>query len=234
MSVVGSAGDWVDLLERMLPDLLRLVMDSWRRLPGPLTDDSEDGITKVLCRALCQNRTVRELPFYVQFQMVELDPVPGQDLGRLDIAFLPTGIGGPPSEAIYFCLECKRLNVVKDGRKRPGGSDYVLHGMLRFVSGQYARAVRHGGMLGYVLDGDVSGAIANVESNVQSHCAALRMDAPGVMRRSSILTDEKWARETHHHRTQEPVQLRIHHLFVAARASRAVATAVRRHGRATN
>ena len=65
---------------------------------------------------------------------------------------------------IYFCLECKRLNVVVNGIKRPGGSDYVVHGMARFVSGQYASAVRHGGMLGYVLDGNIPGAIANVES----------------------------------------------------------------------
>jgi hypothetical protein len=234
MSVVGSAGDWVDLLERMLPDLLRLILASWQALPGPLTDDSEDEITKLLCRALCRNRTVRELPFYVQFQMVELDPAPEQALGRLDIAFLPTGVAGPPSEAIYFCLECKRLNVVSNGPRRPGGSDYVLHGMLRFVRGQYARAVRHGGMLGYVLDEDIAGAIANVESNVQSHWAALRMDAPGVMRSSSVLADEEWARETLHHRAHEPARFRIHHLFVAARADDLVAIAVRRHGRATN
>lgn len=33
--------------------------------------------------------------------------------------------------------------------------------MLRFVTGQYSKAVRHGGMIGYVLDGNVSRAMTN-------------------------------------------------------------------------
>jgi len=230
MSVVGSAGGWEDLLERMLPDMLRLVLDTWLALPRPPSDDREDEITTVLCRALRQNRTARELPLYVHTQAVELDPEPGQELGRLDLVFCPAGLAGPPSEAIYFCLECKRLNVFRSGHRRPGGSEYVLQGMLRFVSGQYARAVRHGGMLGYVLDGDVLGAIANVESNIQSQCTALCMDAPGVMRSSSVLVDEKWVRETLHHRTHEAMLFRIHHLFVPARAPELSASGERRHG----
>lgn len=115
MSVLGSPSDWAGFLERMLPDILRLVVDAWRTLPSPITDDREDEITNVFCRVLRENRTVRELPLFVDTQMVELDPTMGQDLGRLDIAFRPTGLSGPPSESIYFCLECKRLNVVKNG-----------------------------------------------------------------------------------------------------------------------
>jgi hypothetical protein len=40
--------------------------------------------------------------------------------------------------------------------------------MVRFVSGQYANVVRHGGMLGYVLDGDITAAIANVHANIEN------------------------------------------------------------------
>jgi len=216
VSLSGSPSPWADLLEQMLPDLLRLILDTWHELPGPWTDDREDEITNVLCRALRKNREIRELPFYVQTQMVELDPAPDQDLGRLDIVFLPTGLPGSPNEAVYFCLECKRLNVVIDGRKRPGGSDYVVHGMLRFINGQYARAVRNGGMLGYVLDGDVSAAIANVEANIRGHHAALCMEGPGVLHPSSVLTDVEAARESFHKRQGETPQFRVHHLFVKA------------------
>lgn len=217
MSVRGSPSDWAGFLERMLPDILRLVVDAWRTLPSPLTDDREDEITEVLCRALRENRTVRELPLLVDIQMVELDPTMGQDLGRLDIAFRPTGLAGPPNESIYFCLECKRLNVVKNGRRRVYASEYVLHGMLRFVSGQYARAVRHGGMLGYVLDADVDGAMANVEANVRRHCVDLCMDAPGRLLPSSMLMGETKARESIHRRAHESVQFMIHHLFMSGK-----------------
>lgn len=103
MSVVGASDDWIDLLERMLPTILRLVVETWTGMPKPFSDDKEDQITELLCRALRNNRTVRDLPFYVQIQMVELDPAAGQELGRLDIAFLPTGLPGAPNESIWSC-----------------------------------------------------------------------------------------------------------------------------------
>jgi len=172
----------------------------------------EDKITIAMCRALWQNRTTRELMFQIDTQQVELEPTPGEELGRLDITFRPL----VPREDIYFCLECKRLNVVKDGKTRAYASEYVAFGMLRFVTGQYAKAVRHGGMLGYVLDGNVSRAMANVEANIRSHHVALRMDAPGKFQPSTVLREDPRARETHHQRAHETSPFRIHHLFMAS------------------
>lgn len=219
MSVAGASDEWIDLLERMLPNILRLVIDVWAGMPRPFSDDKEDLITQLLCRALRNNRTIRDLPFYIGIQVVELNPAANQDLGRLDIAFMPTGLPGAPDESIYFCLECKRLNVVKNGHKRPGGSEYVVHGIARFVNGQYASAVRHGGMLGYVIDGDVAGAIANVESNVKSQYVSLGMDPPGTLHPSSVLAEVSTARESLHSRTGESTQFRIHHLFMDAQVA---------------
>lgn len=227
MSVMGSPDKWADLLEQMLPQLLRLTIDTWRALPGALGSDREDDITKELCKELTENRDLRNLPFYVHTQMVELDPAPGQDLGRLDIAFLPSGLSGPPNESIYFCLECKRLNVRTNGRIRTYASEYVLHGMIRFVSGQYSRAVRHGGMLGYVLDGKVQAAINSIATIVQRQCTSLGMDPPGTLQLSSkvppswIVAGRIDARETQHRREHGSAFFLIHHLFVAGRAPRA-------------
>lgn len=212
MSIIGSPGAWADLIDPMVPEVLRLVVTTWRQTASPKADAKEDDITVALCRALRENRTARELMFTIDTQLVELDPAPGEDLGRLDIAFRPL----IPREDIYFCLECKRLNVVKGGQTRAYAAEYVLHGMARFVTGQYSRAVRHGGMLGYVLDGRVDHAIANVVVNVQAQCGPLCMDSPGVMHPSSILTEEASARETLHRRPQESAEFRIHHLFVGA------------------
>lgn len=211
MSVIGSPNQWVDLLEHMLPELLQLVIDTWQTLQGPLADDRENEITKIFCRALRDTKTSRGLPFSVQYQMYELDPAPGQDLGLCDIAFLPG-----PDESIYLCLECKRLNVLNNGKKRRGGSEYVKDGMMRFVNGQYAKAVRHGCMLGYVLDGDVSSAIKNVRTNVRKNCTALCMDAPGQLHPSSILINMQMAKESLHNRPTDTQPFYIHHLFVEA------------------
>lgn len=215
MSVIGSPCEWADLIDPMIPEVLRLVVVTWRTMSPPLPDAKEDEITTALCRALRDNRTARELMFTIDTQLVELDPVPGEDLGRLDIAFRPL----IPREDIYFCLECKRLNVVNKGQTRAYAAEYVLRGMIRFVTGQYSRAVRHGGMLGYVLDGRVDDAIANVSVNVQAQCGPLCMDQPGTMHPSSILTEEISARETVHRRSHESVEFRIHHLFMGAAAA---------------
>ncbi|MCI0629301.1 MAG: dockerin type I domain-containing protein [Phycisphaerales bacterium] len=170
--MTGSASEWSDLIDPMVPEILGLIIATWRGSASPATDAAEDDITIWLCRELRQNRTARESMFRIDTQFVEIDPAPGQKYGRLDLTFSPP----IPRESIYFCLECKRLNVVKDGVKRAHAAEYVMHGMLRFVTGQYSQAVRHGGMLGYVLDGQVADAIENVAANIRSKCSELGMD----------------------------------------------------------
>src|ERR1035441_5258231 len=194
MSVIGVPSEWAGLIDPMVPVILELVLESWEEMPAFASDDYEDDITIALCRTLKRNRTARQLMFTIDTQQVELDPAPGEDLGRLDISFRPL----LPREDIYFCLEGKRLNVIKEGKLRSYASEYVTSGMLRFITGQYAKEVRHGGMVGYVLDGDVSRAISNVEANVRRQHVVLRMMAPGELSASSLLMRETRARETLH------------------------------------
>jgi hypothetical protein len=212
VSIIGAPTEWADLIDTMVPDILRLVVATWEAMPPPGADAKEDDITITLCRALRQNRTARSLMFQIHTQLVELEPAIGEELGRQDIVFVPP----IPREDIYFCMESKRLNVVKDGKLRAYASEYVTHGMLRFVTGQYSKAVRHGGMIGYVLDGNVSEAMTNVEANIQTHHIVLCMAAPGTLQSSAVLPSDGRARETHHQRTHETTVFRIHHLFMVA------------------
>jgi len=212
LSVLGSPDQWVDLLDSMVPDILHLTVAAWESLPAIASDEKEDNITLALCRVLRQNREARNLPFQIHTQQVEIDPQPGEDMGRLDIVFNLL----VPREEIYFCLEGKRLNVIKNGETRAYAAEYVSHGMMRFVTGQYSRAVHHGGMIGYVLDGDISRAITNVEANVQAQHAALGMSAPGDLVESEHLKPDTRARESDHQRTHETTKFRIHHLFMAS------------------
>lgn len=210
MSIIGAPTEWVNLIDPMVPQILHLVISTWESIPAPASDAREDDITTALCRALRDNRTARGLMFQIDTQQVELDPQPGQELGRLDIAFRPL----VPREDIYFCLECKRLNVVVNGQTRAYAAEYVRFGMIRFVTGQYARVVHHGGMLAYVLDGNVARAIANIEGNLRSQHVVLRMAAPGAFQSSSIVPNDSRFWETHHQRVQDTILFQIHHVFV--------------------
>jgi hypothetical protein len=210
VGVIGTPAQWLDFIDPLVPEILNLIIESWEQMPSLAGGEKEDDITVALCRALIQNRTARGLMFQIRTQVVELDPIPGEEMGRLDIAFIPL----VPREDIYFCLEGKRLNVVKDGHNRAYASEYVRFGMVRFVTGQYSRSVRHGGMIGYVFDGNVLRAISNVEANIRQQHQLLRMTAPVELMQSSLLTDDLRARETHHHRLHEQGVFRIHHLFM--------------------
>lgn len=211
MNLIGAPDEWIDLIDTLVPDILGLVISEWEAMPPPALDAREDPTTEALCRRLRQNRNSCDLPFRIDIQMVELDPAATEDQGRMDIAFSPL----VPREDIYFCLECKRLNVVKDGRVRPYTSEYVTHGMLRFIRGQYAARVRHGGMLGYVLDGNSDQAIQNVSRAIQSRFVELGMEPPGEMLSSSLRPDDSRLRETHHYRRHVSGRFQIHHIFAA-------------------
>ena len=214
MRIDGSPSDWVNLIDSMVPDVLELILTAWESMPAPAPNATEDPTSESLCRHLRQSRNRCDLPFRIDLQMVELEPEAGADLGRMDIVFSPM----VPRENIYFCLECKRLNVVVDGGKiRPYASEYVRHGMLRFIRGQYAAAVRHGGMLGYVLDEDIASAVNHVEVNIRKQHAELGMDAPGVFLVSSVRPRDARVRETRHRRVHDHGLFCIHHLFMGSK-----------------
>lgn len=215
MSFINAPKDWAGVIDNKFPDIIKLVAAAWKRVPPGAPDEREDEITARLCIALQRSRTARQLMFYIHCQPVELDPATGDEFGRMDIAFYPSGEKWVPREDIYFCLECKRLNVIKDGKPRSYATEYVTLGMARFVSGQYARAVRHGCMIGYVRDGDVRRAMANVDANMKARHVALRMAPPGMFIPSAVLPKLAHVRETHHHRDKAEPPFRTHHMFMA-------------------
>ncbi len=212
MSFGGDPTAWLDLIDSQVPAILRLILSTWEGMPPLAPDAHEDPTTEGLCRALRRNRTTASLPFRIDIQMVELDPAAGQDQGRMDIAFSPM----VPHEAFYFCLECKRLNVTFQGRWRSLGAEYVTQGMLRFVKRQYGDQVRHGGMLGYVLDSRVDVAVNAVQTAIRARRDDLRIAGEAGLRRSSFLPQTEHIFETAHARDDAVSQFLLQHIFAAA------------------
>ena len=70
----------------------------------------------------------------------------------------------------YLAYECKRLNVTRSGSTRSLATQYVLEGVTRFVSQQYAADLPLGCMLGYVMDGNVKTARRKVRAAMAGHC----------------------------------------------------------------
>ena len=86
---------------------------------------------------------------------------------------------------------------------------------MRFIRGQYAARVRHGGMLGYVLDGNVAHAIQNIRNVIKKRFRELGMESPGEMLPSSVRPDNSRVKETYHSRRHISDSFQIHHIFAA-------------------
>lgn len=216
MTLSGDPQAWLDFIEDQVPHLLDLIIAAWSEMPANSADALEDPTTESLCRGLRRHRAAASLPFRIDTQLVELDPAEGEKQGRMDIVFSPM----VPDEAYYFCLECKRLNVVQDGRRRSLAAEYVKDGVQRFVRLQYGRRVRHGGMLGYVLDGRIPEAIRNVRQHIENHRQALGLTVKDGLVRSRFAEHLDYVLESSHVRERDALPFLLQHIFVAAHGAR--------------
>jgi hypothetical protein len=209
--IAGDPAAWDDFFQQsLIPAILSLVMSTWERMEKPGQTDHENDISRKLYAALKNGKDRNRHPFLIRYEDVEIDTDLAIETGRKDIVFFPPA----NDEDIYFCLEAKRLNALISGVRRSLADEYVKEGMQRFIDGKYSRFVRHGGMLGYVLNGQVARAMRNVETNMQVRARELGMAVPGGFLPSRILPDDPAVKETHHSRSHETTLFRIHHLFM--------------------
>lgn len=213
MMVVGDPDIWSDTFpEDLVPRVLDLITDTWATFTKPGPSDLEVPTTRRFKHALKQAKDLNRLPVRLEREPAEDDPETGAELGRIDLKFLPAVSA---REEVYLAFECKRLNAMSNGRRDSLAPEYVTEGMMRFVTGQYAGSVRHGGMLGYVLDGRRDDAIRLVGNNVAARATELCMTAPATLDRSRLRPAADHIRETYH--TLVPARLfGLHHLFLGA------------------
>jgi hypothetical protein len=208
---VGDPSYWDDFFQQnLIPNILSYVITTWEQMAAPGPSDLEDAISVKLYSALIKAKDRDKHAFLIRYQDVEIDTDLEKETGRKDIVFFPSS-----QEEIYLCLEAKRLNAVISSVLRSLAYEYVKEGMQRFIDGKYARFIRHGAMLAYVLDGDIRKAMHNVEINIQNRLAELRMDKNGGFIASTIHPDDPRTKETNHRRACEEAIFRIHHLFVS-------------------
>jgi hypothetical protein len=208
--IVGDTSDWDDFFQQeLIPSVLSFIIETWELMPSPGPSDHEDKISDKLYSALLNAKRRNDYPFLISREDLEFDTDLCKATGRKDIVFYPS----LQKQEIYLCLEAKRLNVI--GRSL--ADEYVKNGMQRFVDRKYSRAVRHGAMLAYVLDGDIGSAMQKVEHNIRKKNSELRMGEDCGLTTSSIRPNDASIKETRHRRESETTVFRIHHLFVTGK-----------------
>ena len=199
---------WADQFpDDYVPLIYDLVMDSW---PSVKKGDGfkEVPITRDLCHQLRQHKNRSRHQFRIELESTELVAT-GEETGRIDLKF-----SHGYDEYVYFSIECKRLRVVRKDRAIAAmASEYVKEGMFRHFNGQYAVGLNKGGMLGYVMDGDVPRAKENVTKAIHSFRTKLMIAHSAPAEESRIFPKDARMFDTSHAHPQGQLFL-IHHLLL--------------------
>ena len=174
--VVGDPEYWKDRFVTLDERLLRRVLHVWPAcialLPG---QPEEDSVTINLVHLLSTDVVARRICYFVVYQHEPFGTGANGakfSKGKIDLAILLDW-----ERERYLAYECKRLNVINNGKRSSLATPYVTEGMMRFLTEQYAEGLPVGCMLGYVMDGDLAFALAQVNAAIDAHKAPLSLIA---------------------------------------------------------
>jgi hypothetical protein len=177
--VVGDPTKWVNRFRSLDMRFLQCVIAVWPKCLAVLpSQPDEDTITINLVDLLSKDQQARRLFHWLEFQYEPFGYTPdgtAYSKGKIDMAVLLD-----QERERYLAYECKRLNVVSNGKKSSLATPYVADGLSRFISEQYAEKLPVGCMLGYVLDGDLSGAQSKIYAAINTKKSHIGLKASPV------------------------------------------------------
>ena len=172
--LIGNPGDWIARFRSLDTRFLMRVMAVWPMCVARLSREShEDSITTNLVEILSRDVEARRLFHYLDYQYEVIgftDDGLAFSKGKIDMALLLD-----QEREKYLAYECKRLNTVRNGTTRSLATPYVKDGIRRFITEKYAADLPVGGMLGYVMNGDVITARSKVWAAIDSHQSDIGM-----------------------------------------------------------
>jgi len=204
--IVGSSLVWLKHLKDIDHYFIQCVEKVWPQVISRMNSTSwEDEITQRLVDLLKKDKSIIKYGFLdYQYKLREEDIFGDfSNKGILDMAlFLDQDYER------YIAYECKRLNVItKKGNRSSLAGTYVDDGLMRYVTAQYAENLPFGCMIGYVMDGDTSFAIQQLELAVDKRKKKLNL-ATGKL---SVKTGLYAEFETSHNRTGKKSSISVRH-----------------------
>jgi len=215
MKIEGQADGLSEVLfpYGLVPQILRLIVDTWGDVQRPKDDEDEPKITNRFVKALEREKRRRGARFRVMAHAKDLEALEGQTgTGFVEIdIYVPFGY----DERCYFGIEAKKLNTTSaTGQWESRAGEYAgKEGMGRFVGGCYAAYQCEGAMVGYVMDADCVRARTSVCKAIETRAEMLRVSAPCQFDPSQHLVDYPHAFETRHQLDRG--LFTIHHLLLA-------------------
>ncbi len=206
MAIDGDLDRWaIRFPTSLVPQIIRLVLDSWNNFST--SQVHEVPITQEFFVVLERNQGFSKLPFLPDLEVILPNENGTEQNGRLDLRFIHGY-----RRKVYFSIECKRLRVNPPSGFKSLASEYVTDGMCRYFNGQYAQGLDKGGMLGYVMDGDITNAIEDVRKAIEKRRRQLYMKANDTLRCCSF-TSSSQVKESFHGYESDGYFI-IYHVFL--------------------
>ena len=208
--LLGDPRDWTARFRALDVRFLERVWAVWARCVAVLPQDpDEDTITINLVDFVLKDAKARRLFHHVEYHYEPFGYTADGlafSLGEIDMAVLLDR-----DRERYLAYECKRLNEVRAGVTRSLATPYVLKGIRRFVTEQYAAGLPVGCMLGYVMSGNVETARSKVAAAIYSHETEVGLvgELSGETPISSILRFS-----SRHRRSSKGVEIEIRHALL--------------------
>ncbi len=213
-----GASQWFP--EGFVPEVIELLLATWKKLALPDDVRLETRITALFNNALEDEYTKQNKPWYVFPEIKKIDSKTGKEVARTDIRFYHRAT---PGQKLYFALEGKRLHAHSDNGTRPGYGEYVgADGMMCFVTGKYSEIASCGGMLGYVMDGKLKSASKGIAKAIGNTSVPLMLAAGSTYSPCQHMPKHPWNGVTQHSRGSGPFD--IYHLLFS------VPQCVKKHG----
>ncbi|RVT81627.1 hypothetical protein DXV76_20300 [Rhodobacteraceae bacterium CCMM004] len=174
--IIGDGEDWLSAFKgfdaRFVERLCEIVPITIGAV-GP--DANEDDITHDLRHRFHLDPIIRRLFYSWETQFEPPGYVPNGAYtrdGRIDLVLFWSQ---DPSS--YLAYEAKRLHVQMPSGFQALSGKYVNDGLKRYATEKYSEGLPFGGMLGYVLDGDLEGASNKIAAVLTNNPGAISLSA---------------------------------------------------------
>jgi hypothetical protein len=196
--IASEIGPYTDL------QLLRVVILAYKMLYDErIVDRSwpEDKITRELCVRIAvhtQKNSVNAIPLH-QY------PIFPKTMKR----------GKPPTvdfvfrrgyeESSYLAFECKIVDDAKDRSIQ----EYIGQGLMRFLSGKYARDEKIAGMIAYLINSEITSCVLKINEQIKQN-----VGDSNCLVKSSVVFDYDGVYQSNHKKPPVNTLFLIYHIFM--------------------
>ena len=214
MARLRSSGSSSLLRRELFPigfsgEVMLHIVNTWQTFSLNRKVRHETKITAVFRDALIKAYVAAGRSWFIALEDPITDPDFGSEVGSNDLRFYPQNHHG---QTIFFTVECKRLRVKTKTGISHLADKYVKEGLQRFVDGRYSSGLPCGGMVGYVMDNNISEAFTAVQTAINSRSRELKVLSKGMCTPSTALPEYEWSADTRHRCATG--ELAVHHALL--------------------